>query len=277
MLNLGCSCFGRSCCPYRGKRIVFREGKHIFKARVCVCLSRLSMHHTCSYKAWISCWQSAAATPHVQCLCWLAGAWTWSFGWLRMAEGVQSWSCNGYHGDALSCIKKTEHCKLRQKALAPLLTKRSQSLVPKDMYESSVINIQGTQQAVLCIRAMQPFSRVCTAKVIKHKYSRVLYIYIYIYIYIYVCIYIYIYIYIYMYIYIYTVTCKDAVMTGYRQCQWIDICCVSIQRPHSAEDLVYAVNDSCIPQQPRTPRGPKTRLPGLPIESPACPAVTAVA
>lgn len=76
------------------------------------------MGPTCSHNAWISCWQSAVATPHVQCLYWWAGGWTWSFGWLKTAEGVLSWSYNGCHGHALSCIKKTEHRKLSQKVSA---------------------------------------------------------------------------------------------------------------------------------------------------------------
>lgn len=153
MLNFGCSCFGRSCCPCWRKNKSLSEIEHTFECMYvycfcCCCKKAKSTCHTCSYKAWLSCWQLAVATPHVQCLCWLAGGWTWSFGWLRMAEGVQSWSCNGYHGDALSCIKKTEHCKLSQKPLAPLLTKRSQSLVPKDTYDSWIINIQGSKSTV---------------------------------------------------------------------------------------------------------------------------------
>lgn len=151
MLNFGCLLFGRSCCPYWIKRKnTLRKGKHILVYVYVFWLQEVKpTGRTCSCKAWLSCWQLAVATPHVQCLCWLADGWTWSFGWLGMAEGVQSWSCNGYHGDALSCNKKTEHCKMSQKPLAPLLTKWSQSLpVPKDMYDSSIINIQGSKCAV---------------------------------------------------------------------------------------------------------------------------------
>lgn len=79
-----------------------------------------------------------------------------------MAGDVQSWSCNGFHGDALSCNKGREHCKMSQKPLALLLTTQSQSLlVPKDMYDSSIINIQGS--GMRHMRAVRPISGVHVA------------------------------------------------------------------------------------------------------------------